>query len=121
MVRKMAMTVISIAVKIILIVAVVCLLFWGGKKGFEFGTSIFAQTTVEEAPGTDVSVVIKKDTSTMDIGKQLEKEGVIDDYRVFWILALLYEYELGEGTYSLNTSMTVEDILKVMHVEKTDE
>ena len=103
MVRKMATTVISISVKIILVVAVICLLYYGGSKGYEFGTSIFTPTAMEEAPGTDIEVTVSKGMSVMDIGKMLEEKGLIDDYKVFWILATLYEYELGEGNYSLNT------------------
>ena len=79
MVRKMAMTVISIAVKIMLIVAVICLLVWGGKKGFEFGVSIFTPSSVEEAPGKDVTVTIKSGAGKMDVGKLLEEKVPIRD------------------------------------------
>jgi len=121
MVRKMAMTVISIAVKIMLVVAVICLLVWGGKKGFEFGVSIFTPTTIEEAPGTDISVTIKSGSGAMDVGKLLEEKGLIEDYKVFWLQSILYEYEIGAGEYTLNTSMTSEDILEVIGIIKTDE
>lgn len=119
MIRKMAMTVISISVKIILIAAVVCLLVWGGKKGFEFGVSIFTPTTVEAAPGTDVPIVIKSDSDVLDVARLLEDEGIIADYRIFWLQALLYECEIKPGEYMLNTSMTSEDILEVIKSVKT--
>ena len=121
MVRKMAMTVISIAVKIMLIVAVICLLVWGGKKGFEFGVSIFTPSSVEEAPGKDVTVTIKSGTGKMDVGKILEEKGLIEDYKVFWLQAILYECEIESGEYTLNTSMTSEDILEVIKAEKTED
>lgn len=119
MVRKMAMTVISISVKIILVVAVICLLVWGGKKGFEFGVSIFTPTTVEDAPGTDIPVVIKSGLDAMDVAKLLEDKGIIADYRVFWLQSLLYECEIEPGEYTLNTSMTSENILEVIKTIKT--
>lgn len=114
MVRKMAMTIISISVKIILVVAVICLLVWGGKKGFEFGVSIFTPTTVEDAPGTDIQVVIKPGLDAMDVARLLEDKGIIADYRVFWLQSLLYECEIEPGEYTLNTSMTSENILEVI-------
>lgn len=121
MVRKMAMTVISIAVKIMLIVAVICLLVWGGKKGFEFGVSIFTPSSVEEAPGKDVTVTIKSGTGKMDVGKLLEEKGLIEDYKVFWLQAILYECDIKSGEYTLNTSMTSEDILEVIKAKKTED
>ena len=114
MVRKIAMTVISISVKIILVVAVICVLYWGGTKGFEFGVSLFSHAAVDEAPGTDITVTVKSSMSIMDVGKMLKEKGLIEDEKVFFVLAKLYEYEIKAGEYSLNTSMTSEDILRAM-------
>lgn len=114
MIRKMAMKIISAVIKVMIAAIIVVVLYWGGKKGFEFGMSIFSQTAVEEAPGRDISVTVNSGMDVMDIAKVLKKEGLIRDDMTFFILAKLYEYEPVQGSYLLNTSMTSEEIIETM-------
>ena len=61
----------------------------------------------------------------MDIGQILEDKGLIRDAKLFYIQNLLSHYKdkLQPGTYVLNTSMTMEEMMEIMSVvpETTDE
>ncbi len=120
MVRRMSMTIISASIKILIAVIVLMGLYYAGVKGFEFGTSIFSPTAMEEAPGTVVNVTFDEVTDGMEAGKLLEEEGLIEDWLVFFIQSKLYGYDIAAGSYELNTSMTSEEILEVIGFEKED-
>ena len=114
MVRKAAGMIISITVQIIICVLVVILIYHGAVKGFEFGISIFSSAAMTEAPGQDMIVIIEEGASAWDVGKLLEKKGLIQDEKIFFVQALLYKANLQAGTYTLNTSMTPEQILEIL-------
>ncbi len=48
------------------------------------------------------------------MGNLLEKKGLIQDEKIFFIQAILYKANLQAGTYTLNTSMTPEQILEIL-------
>ena len=55
-------------------------------------------------------------------GKKLEKDGLIHNRYSFIIQAMVYEYEIQPGTYTLNTSMTSRKILEELStVEESEE
>ena len=114
MVRKAAGMIISITVQIIICVLVVILIYNGAVKGFEFGISIFSSAAMTEAPGQDMIVIIEEGASAWDVGNLLEKKGLIQDEKIFFIQAILYKANLQAGTYTLNTSMTPEQILEIL-------
>ena len=114
MVRKAAGMIISITVQIIICVVVVILIYHGAVTGFEFGISIFSSAAMTEAPGQDMIVIIEEGASAWDVGNLLEKKGLIQDEKIFFIQAILYKANLQAGTYTLNTSMTPEQILEIL-------
>lgn len=122
MIRKTAGMIISISLQMIVCALVIIVLYDAGTKGFAFGQSIFAPSAVaSEANGKDVIVIVEKDASDMDVAKLLESKGLIQDYKVFWVQAKLYEATLYPGTYTLNTSMTSEEMLQILMKEPVTE
>jgi len=121
MIRRMSMTVISASIKIVITICVLVGLYYVGARGFEFGVSLFSPVAMEEAPGTVVNVTFGKATDGKAAGELLEEKGLIKDSLVFYIQSLLYGYDIAEGTYELNTSMTSEEILQIVGFEKEDE
>lgn len=115
MIRKTAGMIISISMQMIVCALVIIVLYHTGVKGFEFGQSIFSQKAVaSEANGKDMIVIVEEDASESDVAKLLEDKGLVADDKVFWIQAKLYEAELYPGTYTLNTSMTSEEMLQIL-------
>ena len=66
--------------------------------------------------GQEVTVVIKEDTSVYDIGKTLERKGLIRDALVFWVQEKLSNYngQLRPGTYLLSTAYTPDRIMSIL-------
>lgn len=120
MVRKAAGMIISISVQLIFLVIVIMLVYHAGAKGFEFGQDIFAPQAMAAPPGQDMIVIIESGDSAMDVGKLLENKGLIKDKLVFFVQSKLYKTEFYPGTYTLNTSMTSEEMLEIF-TETSDE
>ena len=123
MIRKAAGLIISISLQMIICALVVIFLYDAGVKGFAFGETIFSNAAVSSpGNGRDMIVIVEKDASSIEVAKLLESKGLIEDYKVFLVQALLYEATLQPGTYTLNTSMTSEDMLNILMQEpKTEE
>ena len=58
-----------------------------------------------------------------EIGKLLESKGLIKDGTLFYLQNILSRYkgDLKPGTYTLNTSMTTEEMMAVIAGEKREE
>ena len=67
------------------------------------------------------TITIGEDQSDYDIGRLLEKEGLIHNRYVFVIQSELYDYKLYPGVYRLNTSMTSREILDALSAEPKEE
>lgn len=115
MVRKTAGMIISISIQMIVCALVIIVLYHTGVKGYEFGQAVFSREAVaSEKNGKDMIVIVEKDASEADVAKLLESKGLVKDDKVFWLQAKLYKAELYPGTYTLNTSMTSEEMLQIL-------
>ena len=123
MIRKAAGLIISISLQMIVCALVVIFLYDAGVKGFAFGGSIFSNAAVSSpGNGRDMIVKKKKGASDLDVAKLLESKGLIEDYKVFLVQTVLYKATLYPGPYTLNTSMTPEEMLDILMQEsKTEE
>lgn len=119
------------ASKIVLHILNVCvtmlcmvLIFFGlmklGAEAYDFGYRIFSEHAVDIAPGRDMSVEIEEDMSAKDIGRVLEKKGLVKDKNLFVVQMKLSAYanKVKPGLYKLNTSQTAREMLMVMSEEK---
>lgn len=102
--------------KIALYVCIIVLIFWLGKSSYEFGYDVFNQRAVSPENGQEVTVVIKEGTSVYEIGKILERKGLIEDAKVFWVQELLSSYrgKMKPGTYLLSTAYTPNRIMEIL-------
>ncbi|MBQ7797172.1 MAG: aminodeoxychorismate lyase [Lachnospiraceae bacterium] len=113
-INKISMAVISISGRIVIYVLVAVLLLTGARKGYEFGHSIFYAPGMEKAPGSEKVVTLDGTESISDVGKLLEDIGLIRDHNAFSIQAICYGYEVIEGTWTLNTSLTSKEIIGLL-------
>lgn len=102
--------------KIALYICIVVLVFWLGKSSYEFGYNVFNQQAVNPNNGQEVTVVIKEGTSVYNVGKILERKGLIKDAKVFWVQELLSSYrgKMQAGTYLLSTAYTPNRMMEIM-------
>ena len=105
-------TILKVAVAIIVVVFV----YRAALTAYDYGYRIFRETPVSAAPGIDIQVEITIGKSPLQIGEILEQRGLIRDSKLFYIQYLLSKYkdELQAGTYVLNTSMTMEEMMGVI-------
>lgn len=120
--RQIVGTVIGTVVKVVVAAIVLMFIYRYTIIGYDYGYRIFAESAVELAPGRDMSVTISEKDSRKDIAHMLESKGLIKDENIFLIRALIsgMDETIAPGTYTLNTSMTIEEMLGIMLVEKPD-
>ena len=113
-INKISMAVISISAKVFFYTAAATLLIAGAKKSYAFGHSIFYAPGMDKAPGVEKAVTLDGSESIGDVGKLLEDIGLIRDHNAFSIQARCYGYEVIEGTWTVNTSMTSKEIIGIL-------
>ncbi len=84
------------------------------KLTYDFTYQFFGPVTVQETPGTNMTVEIQKGDSSMDIASKLENERAIENKYVFYLKTKLQEAVIMPGTYKINNSMTYDDILNII-------
>ncbi|MDF2588260.1 MAG: hypothetical protein K0S41_2101 [Anaerocolumna sp.] len=97
-------------------VIVIILITRVSKLTFDFCYEIFGQVTLQEAPGRDVEIQIKKGESTMNVASKLETNRVIGNKYSFYVKAKLMKHTIMPGTYTVNTSMTYDEIFTIITV-----
>lgn len=115
-VGKAGMVLAGGAFKTALYVCVVVLIIWLGKTTYQFGYDVFNQRAMSPGEGQEVTVVIKEDTSVYEIGKILERKGLVKDALVFYVQEKLSNYngKLRPGTYLLSTAYTPNRIMGIL-------
>lgn len=98
--------------KRIIFIAVSVLIFYIMiKLSFSFGRSLFYVDPAEPAPGTDTEIVITADDDAKSVGERLYEEGVITNALSFRVQGTLYKTDFYPGTYTVNSSMTIKEML----------
>ncbi|MBP5154716.1 MAG: hypothetical protein ILP12_06915 [Lachnospiraceae bacterium] len=103
-----------VLVKIAVLALFVLACYFGARAAYRFGYTVFTTGTVEAAPGRDVSVTIGLDMNDRSVGVYLKEIGVIKNSWVFFVQAKIYGYKILPGSYVLNTSQTVAEMLEIL-------
>ena len=113
-VNKMIRTAVAIAVRVIVYSLLAVAIIKGSQVAYNFGHEIFYISSVEEAPGRDVSIRISKGETATDVAEELEDKGLIKNRASFYVQCWFFEYDINPGTYVLNTSMTPREMLELI-------
>lgn len=121
--KQMILAVLGMIFKVAVAVLVIVVVYKGAITAYDYGYRVFQEPPVAEKPGMDVSVEITVGKSALQIGEILEAKGLIRDAKLFYVQNLLSHYKdkLRAGTYTLNTSMTMEEMMEVMSAQEPDE
>ena len=122
-IKKAALTVLSITLKIVILALVLMLLMRLGREAYFYGHSVFHTESLDAPPGRQVTVSIGADDSVMDIGRTLQEEGLIEDGMLFYLQARLSKYyeTMLPGKYTLTTAMTPKEMMAVLSGEIIEE
>lgn len=120
---KIVMRLVSISFTVLIFLMVVYGLYEIGLCSYNYGYRIFAEPPVTAGEGRDRLVQIKNSMSDSDIAKLLEEKGLIRDKWLFILQLKLsgYSGKLLPGRYTLNTSMTADEMMQMMSQEDTEE
>lgn len=122
-VNKVVLSVVSIAIRCIVMIVVIFLLVNGGRKAYAFGRAVFADEALTgEDNARTITVTIPDDASARDIGEILERKNLIKDALVFYAQSLCTEEgsKMKGGRYELNTAMTAEEMMAVIAADEKD-
>ena len=120
---KIVMRVVSISFTVLVFIMVVYGLYQLGLGSYSYGYRVFAEPAVTSGKGRERLVQLTEFMSDSDIGKVLEEKGLVRDKRLFVLQLKLFGYgnRLVPGYYTLDTSMTAQEMMQVMSGEDTEE
>lgn len=87
------------------------------KLTYSFANEVFGNVISEPPPGTEKTFVIHEADDLLTVSKNLESEGIVSNAYSFYIrlkLSMSEKSIVKAGNYSLNTSMTYQEILDVI-------
>ena len=115
-IKNIALGFMGFIVRASVLAVLILVIFRTGQKAYDFGFRIFTEEAMSPAPGRDVAVTIVSGDSTMDVGKMLEEKGLIRDSKLFYVQkkCSVYDDDIKPGFYTLNTSMTAEDMFSII-------
>ena len=115
-IKQLTFSLIGTIFRILAVIVLVFFIYQAGFKAYDFGYRIFAEEPMSVEPGRDVDVTITHGKSVMDIGKMLQEKGLIKDAQLFYVQEKLSSFKgkIQPGAYTLNTSMTAEDMMRIM-------
>ena len=121
LVLKITSFILRTLVNILFYTIVIILLTRASKITYDFCYQIFGQVTASEEPGRDIEIQISKGESTMNVASKLELNRIIVNKYSFYVKAKLKKHTLMPGTYTLNTSMTYDEIFEVITVPSAED
>ena len=114
--KQFAYSFLGTVIRIVILVILAIVLFKLGGKAYEFGFRIFTEEPMSEPPGRDIQVTVSKSDGIKEVSKMLEEKGLIRDAKLFRIQekVSMYEGDIHPGIFTLNTSMTAEEMFAVL-------
>ena len=104
-----------IVVTILFYALVVFALYQLAGLTYKYAYQVTGSQTVAEAPGTDQEITVTKGEATMKIATELFDKGIVLNKYTFYIRAKLNrKTPIIPGTYTVNSSMTYDDILTIL-------
>ena len=114
--KRVVMSVVSAVFNISVLIIVIVLIKDAAAYVYDYGYRIFAEPPMAEEPGRDVIFTVEPGDSVEEIAANLKKEGLIRDASLFVWQERVSAYYGDEkaGTYTLNTSQTVGEMLAIL-------
>lgn len=122
--RKRIMTAHDIAggavgmiINIVLVAVAAMFIYRFSMSAYQYGIRIFGEPPVSEAPGRDVVITVTDGMDFDGIAETLYENGLVRDVTLFKIQEKVSNYAedgFKEGTYTLSTAMTPDEMMDVM-------
>ena len=114
--KEMILSVFATVFKVVFLVIVGMFVFKWSVIVYEYGTRIFNEPPMAQGEGRSIVVVVNEGDTAEDIGLMLQKKGLIRDATLFRVQEMVSAYKgrLRSGTYELRTSMTTDEMMRIM-------
>ena len=113
--NRLSSGVMVIAARILIYTLLLLVLYRGVTAAYSFGYELFYSQSVEEAPGRDIRVTIPQNADTGQAAELLLKKGLIRSTASFRAQAAFFGLTVKPGSYLLNTSETVKELLEELN------
>lgn len=122
-VRQLTISFLGTVIRAVVLIIAVLFIYKAGVKAYDFGFRIFTEEPMTAEPGRDIEVTITQGDGVRDVGTMLEEKGLIRDAQLFFIQKQLSQYtgDIQPGVYTLNTSMTAEEMFAILLKDEAEE
>lgn len=105
--------------RLALLILVIVGIYRVGETSYMYCYSVVSDVAIDKAPGKDVGVTLNGDMTVKDVARLLERKGLVKDADIFRLQIKMNKYDskLKMGNYTLNTSMTPKEMMKVLSGE----
>ena len=116
----MTFAIIETAVKVLFYAMLIYLIASGMRFAYKFGYAVFEKDT-GSATGSSFKISVTENTKPLELGRELEKIGVIEDPYVFYAQYVFFSYKFQPGTYVIYSDMDSRGILDILSGENSTE
>lgn len=87
--------------------------------GYHFGQAIFTDESMTNNRATNITyeLTVTKGESVYTIGRELEKNGIIESGLAFLAQTKIYDCKIDPGTYTVSSRQSSKDIVKYLNQE----
>ena len=113
-----------ILIRVLIVILFVVFVIFIARKAYSLGYEVSSYDASKNENKGDVSVKITMDMTINDVGNLLISEGIVNEsLDAFLIQERLSDYhdQFIPGTYTLNSNMTIEEILEIISTVPDEE
>ncbi len=115
--KQVAGAFLGVIFKVVIWAIIIMIVYKNAIYGYSFGFQVFSDRPMATASSAvTVNVPILEGKSNMEIARLLKEKGLIKDANVFYVQLMLSDYKdkLRPGIYDFSTTMTAEEMIKLM-------
>ena len=119
---EIVVSILDTIVKLAIFIILAMYIYRGTLMAYDYGYRVFTEAPVSVGEGRIISVEVKSDMDSKELGEMLQKKGLIRDSKIFFIQELLSEHRGKEvpGIYDLSTAMTADEMLAILSQDYTE-
>jgi len=120
-ISKLSKAALKVSVRLVIYTLLFVAVWFGVKEAYRFGHDIFYDQAVDAEPGRDVVVTITEGMEAKDVAKVLYNKGLINNKLAYSLQAKFFNYSVKAGTYTLNSSQTIRQLLQAINSGEENE
>ena len=120
-VSKLSKAALKVSVRLVIYTILFVGVWFGVKEAYRFGHDIFYDQAVDNEPGKDVQVTVTEGLEAGDVAGVLYDKGLIKNKLAYRLQAKFFNYSVKAGTYTLNTSQTIRQLLQAINSGEDNE